>query len=113
MRLILSRIPDYEVVAEITADADLLPCLRDIKPDLILLDLELAGPEPQARLEQIRDEAPDAVIVGLSGRLEPQYVETLHGLDEFISKNEPANKVLMILKKYTPSPSTSQSDETV
>jgi DNA-binding NarL/FixJ family response regulator len=101
MRLILPRISGIEIVGEITSDADLVPGVRSTKPNLILLDVDLSGAQLEMRIAQIRCEMPRVIIVGLSGKHESGCGGRIDGLDEFISKSEPADKVLMILKKYT------------
>jgi len=106
MGLLLARMPEHELIAEVTSAAEVLPSVNRIHPDLILLDLDLPGLDLDALVTQLRRQAGKVIIVGMSGKPEQRRDKNLAGLDDFISKNEPADKVLTILHKWSTSQQT-------
>jgi two-component system response regulator DesR len=111
MGLLLARMPEHELIAEVTSAADVLPSVNRIHPDLILLDLDLPGLNLQAMVTQLRRQTGKVIIVGMSGKPEHIRDKDLAGLDDFISKNEPADKVLTILQKWSTSQQTTQTHD--
>src|SRR6185369_1217182 len=60
--------PDFEVVGEAaTVDETIQQC-RSLKPEVLLLSLNLPGQEPSAAIPAIRAELPSLRIVALSER---------------------------------------------
>ncbi|MDH5571184.1 MAG: response regulator transcription factor [Gammaproteobacteria bacterium] len=68
--------------------------------DLILLDLGLPGMSHLDALLALRKQAPDSLIVVLSGTEDHQMVEQVlrHGARGYITKSSPANVILHALK---------------
>lgn len=106
MRLLLARLPGHELVAELTRADEVAACAASTHPDMIMIDLDLPGLSVQPLLEQLREAIPGVIIVGLSGHTDPKHYGGLALLDEFIPKNEPANRILNLLGKYRSSKPT-------
>lgn len=54
--------PDVEIVAECDNGSDALECIRDLRPDLLFLDVEMPGPSGFQILEQVVDPSYTCVI---------------------------------------------------
>ena len=67
MRYALESEDGVEVVGEV-GDGDAAVLLAaDEQPDIVVLDLEMPGPRPEALLLALRQAAPDAALVTFSG----------------------------------------------
>lgn len=79
---------DFEVIGEATNGADAIQMIRDYQPDLILLDISMPILGGLEALPAIREVAPDAKIVVLSGfayaRFEP--LALAKGADAYLEK---------------------------
>ncbi len=66
LRAMLSTQPDFQVVAEATTGAEAVQQAAHLKPDVILLDLEMPELDGVAALQQVRAEDPAARIIILT-----------------------------------------------
>src|SRR5690606_29154569 len=60
---LLALEPDFEVVGEAASGAAALPLCREVAPDLVLLDLNMAGMNGIETLRQLRDAGCRALAV--------------------------------------------------
>lgn len=94
LRLLLEEEPGLSVVAE-TADAiGLLLAVAEKAPDLVLLDWELPGLPAAQLLRLLRYERPQLKIIALSVRPESNQAALEADIHDFVSKNEPAQRLL-------------------
>ncbi len=72
----LERQPQFQVIATVVENGDLLHTLKTDRPDLVLIGAHLQdGPLTGfARLQQVRTECPDLPFIMLLDRTEPQLV---------------------------------------
>ena len=72
----LERQPQFEVIATVVENGDLLAALQSSKPDIVLIGAHLQdGPLTGfARLHEVRAQFPDMAIIMLLDRSEPQLV---------------------------------------
>jgi DNA-binding NarL/FixJ family response regulator len=93
---------DSEILEAATGEEALLR-LRQHRPDLILLDLNLPGVGGLELLRRMRDEATDIRIVVLSMHAEPLYVRRAMelGASGYLSKNASADELLTAVRRVT------------
>ncbi|WP_067441850.1 response regulator transcription factor [Nocardioides jensenii] len=87
--------PDLEIVAEIGAGDLVLEAVREHRPDVALLDVEMPGLDGISATEQVRAEVPATrvLIVTTFGR--PGYLRRalLAGASGFVVKDTPASQL--------------------
>ena len=71
LQLILDREPDFEVVAEVGDVKSVKRQVRELQPDVLLLDLNMPGGSVLDAIPGLRTEAPGTAIVVLTMRDEP------------------------------------------
>jgi len=110
LRLLLEQEPELEVVGEAAEGETLLAQVASLHPDLVLLDWELpdaggAGamrsgePGSGARLSALlRQLYPGLWVVALSGRHEARRDAQAAGVDAFVSKGDPPERLLEALR---------------
>jgi DNA-binding NarL/FixJ family response regulator len=76
MRLALE--PDLEVVGAVSDPVHALPAVANLRPDVVLMDVKLAGPAGMANVEAIREQVPEAGIVVLAICGDPQTRSRAH-----------------------------------
>jgi DNA-binding NarL/FixJ family response regulator len=88
----LSKQPDIELVGTADRGSQLHDLAREKSPDVVLLDLGMAGEEfdPIAAVKTLLREHPEVRVVILTGELEPAYVKYLTdaGAKGYIFKND-------------------------
>ncbi|MBA3734392.1 MAG: response regulator transcription factor [Actinobacteria bacterium] len=78
----------FEVVGEASNGAQVLPLVRRLKPDLVLLDLRMPQMDGLSCLSKIRKEFPDMKVAILSATQDPSSIETAlkRGANAYIMK---------------------------
>ena len=118
LRLLLEQDPELSVVGEATEAEGLLAQVRAIRPDLVLIDWELPGMQAAnlstsvARAEfvpgkvegskhsghhllpALRALCPRLSVIALSGRPEARRAALAAGVDAFVSKGDPPDRLL-------------------
>jgi DNA-binding NarL/FixJ family response regulator len=94
-----SSVPCW-TIAEAWDSASALGLLREDAADVVLLDWELPGIEPEAMILAAR-ECGAGTIVAMSGRPEARRMSLECGADSFISKNEPPDLLVGVLRNRT------------
>jgi len=78
LRALLEKTPDIRLVAESRRGGDVMTLVRQVRPDVLLLDLFI---EPQfdalTVVRQLRADSPDLKVCLLSAHLEPSLVRDL------------------------------------
>jgi DNA-binding NarL/FixJ family response regulator len=102
LRHLLTSAMDSEILEAATGEEALLR-LRQNRPDLVLLDLNLPGIGGLELLRRMRDEATDTRIVVLSMHAEPLYVRRAMelGASGYLSKNASADELLTAVRRVT------------
>jgi DNA-binding NarL/FixJ family response regulator len=98
LRVLLERQPGLQVVGETSDTGDLLIQLSVTCPDLVLLSWELPGADEIDLLPAIRRICPKLPVIALSGRLEARQIATAAGVDAFVSKSEPPERLLAAIQ---------------
>ena len=97
LRALLERQSGFEVVAEGVDAQDLMAHAESSCPDLVLLDWELPGMAPRDLLIALRRYCPNVKIIALSGRVSARREAIDTGVDAFVSKGDPPEKLLSVI----------------
>ena len=98
LRVLLGQQPGLQVVSEAAGGEGLLAQARDSVPDLILMDWDLQGLPEAGGLEALRCACPSAHIVVLSNRPGARRATRDAGVDAFVSKGDPPERLLAVLR---------------
>lgn len=69
----LARLEGVAVVGEAAGAREAIPAILRLRPDSVLLDLNLYGPTGLDVLKAVRLEAPEIIFIVLTNHAEPQY----------------------------------------
>jgi DNA-binding NarL/FixJ family response regulator len=94
LRLLLEQEPGLSVVGEAAEAEDLLAQVEATQPDLVLLDWELPGLRTDDRLSALRTLCPRLKVIALSGRAGARRAALAAGVDAFVSKGDPPERLL-------------------
>jgi DNA-binding NarL/FixJ family response regulator len=89
VRLVFEENEDMELVGEVADGRELLPLLKRVEADVILLDVQLPGLDGLACLEALAEHHPDIKTAMLTAVEEPQVIESAfrRGADAYILKS--------------------------
>jgi DNA-binding NarL/FixJ family response regulator len=87
--LVFEETEDLELVGEVADGRDLIPLLKRVEADVILLDVQLPGLDGLACLEALAEQRIDAKVAMLTAIDDPQVVEAAfrRGADSYILKS--------------------------
>jgi two-component system nitrate/nitrite response regulator NarL len=94
LRVLLERQPGLKVVGEAADAQDLLHHTEKVHPDLVLLDWELSGRARGGLLPALREIRPQLVVIALSGRPEARKAALAAGANAFVSKTDLPERLL-------------------
>lgn len=94
LRILLERQPGLEVIGEAANGQDLLAKTSTLRPDLVLLAWELPGNCPGCLPARLHEAHPDLAVIALSGRPEAHGAALTAGVDAFVSKGDPPERLL-------------------
>jgi DNA-binding NarL/FixJ family response regulator len=98
LRTLLERQPGIEVVGEARNGPDLRGQIEPTRPDLVLLDWELPGESALDTLSNLRTMYPALRVIALSGRPEARQAALRAGVDAFVSKSDPPERLLSAIR---------------
>jgi DNA-binding NarL/FixJ family response regulator len=89
LRLVLGQESDFEVIGEARDGAEAVALLRDLRPDIVLLDLKMPHMDGEAAAREIRREGGETRVLILSGAdLDENVLDVLEaGIDGYVSKD--------------------------
>jgi len=92
---ILETYDDIEVVATLSNGRDAVDQIATLRPDVVLLDLNMPGITGLAATEMILERRPETLIVILSMHDSPEYISTAmsHGAKGYILKDVPTDEI--------------------
>jgi DNA-binding NarL/FixJ family response regulator len=94
LRALLERQSGFEVVAEGIDAQDLMAHAERSCPDVVLLDWELPGMAQRDLLTALRGYCPKVKVIALSGHVYARREAIDTGVDAFVSKGDPPEKLL-------------------
>ena len=105
MRLTIKRIlvnNNYEVIAELDNGNEVLAKYKELKPNLIILDLQIPGKSGQEVIKEIKSEDPKArIIVCTVEHHKEEIIKVLSmGVCAYILKPISENNFLEVIKKH-------------
>lgn len=88
LRAVIESAPDMAVLAEAGDGIEALEILRDKRPDIVLMDVEMPGMDGIEATRQIRSLFGSIKVIALSSHAEAYYTEKMRqaGAHGFISK---------------------------
>lgn len=98
LRALLQRQIDMEVLGEAANAQELIALAEHDCPDLMLIDCELPGRELPDLVDTLRGVCPDAMIIALSGRMDARPAAQKAGVDAFVSKGDPPERLLSAIQ---------------
>ena len=102
LRVLLEQQPALEVVGEADDSESLLKRTRSHCPDLVLLDWELPGITAVKALLALRRLCPTLGVIALSSRPEAHRAALDAGVDAFVSKADPPERLLAAVNNILP-----------
>ena len=100
IRLLLEQQLESNVVDEVNNAQELLDHVVNRCHDMLLLDWELPGSTPDRLLGTLRALCPDLFIIVLDSKPQTKRLALEAGANEFVSKNEPPEKLLASIKSH-------------
>jgi DNA-binding NarL/FixJ family response regulator len=100
LRVLLERQPGLTVVGEAANKEELLSQAIACQPDVTLLGWELPGKAQVDLLADLRRICPQSAIIALSSRLEARRLALEAGVDAFVSKSDPPERLMTALHRY-------------
>ena len=94
--LMLRSIPTFEIVAECGDGQLAVEMAKNVRPDIVLLDINMEPTNGFEVLKMIRKFSPASKIIGLSMRSEPAYAKKLLrlGAKGYVTKNSSRSEML-------------------
>ena len=101
LKVLLLRKKLMEIVGEAQNMASLMEQMLQREPDLILLDWELPGMTGLSSIAVLRDLNPGLTIIAMSGLPGVRQEALAAGVNGFIQKTEPPDRLLDLLKHFS------------
>src|SRR3954464_6257847 len=101
LRQLIDREPDFTVCGDAADAPEALRCIREIKPDLVIADLSLAGASGIDLIKTIKEQHEDLPVLVVSMHDELLYAERAlrAGAMGYVMKQEPAKTVKAAIRK--------------
>jgi DNA-binding NarL/FixJ family response regulator len=99
-RLLLERVEDVDVVGEAEDGEQALARVRDLRPDVALLDIRMPGLDGLSAARQVANEVPETKVIMLTTFDTEDYVrEALHaGASGFLLKSSPPERLVTAIR---------------
>lgn len=99
LKLLLEQESGISVAGEVTNYAELALQVKNIIPDLVLLDWELPGELGREFLNTIRRDYPSTRVVVLSSQPDIKKRALSGGATAFVSKEEPPERLISVIRR--------------
>ena len=101
LALLINREPDLMVCGEADDAQSATQAIVSLRPDLVILDISLGGPDGLELLKQIRTRNADLPVLVLSMHDETTYTERVlrAGANGYIMKEEATDRVLTAIRR--------------
>ncbi len=100
VRQTLERDEQFQVVAEVSDGKALLKAVAEVRPDVLLLDLEMPHGPAEHLISRVHTSSPSTRVLILSSHTEPRYLQPLVDLNisGFLIKEESPERLLQAVR---------------
>jgi len=98
IRLLLEQQSDWNIVDEVGNVQDLLNHIEYYCPDVLLLDWELVNLAAEKLIRKLHSLHPGIYTIVLDSNPQTRQLALKAGVDEFVSKNDPPERLLDAIK---------------
>jgi DNA-binding NarL/FixJ family response regulator len=97
----LSEIPEVEIMGHAQDVPEAIACIKDLNPDVVILDIRMPGGSGIDVLQDIKKEKQSPMVIVLTNYPYPQYRKKCLGLgaDYFFDKSTEFDKVTELFKQ--------------
>ncbi|MEQ8473862.1 MAG: response regulator transcription factor [Marinoscillum sp.] len=101
LKVLLSEAPEVEIVGTAGSGKELISLLRNMKPDVVLLDINMPDMNGIEALKQVKQIYPATKIIMLSTYTEQYLIELTrkNGANGYLAKTTPKEKLLEAIKQ--------------
>jgi len=101
LALALSSEPDLQCVGTAGSGAEAVAMVVELRPDVVIMDIEMPHSDGLAATRRLREVVPDLVIVVVTAHRDPQWVlrATQAGASAFVPKNGSLPEMLDVLRR--------------
>ncbi|MBN2100249.1 MAG: response regulator transcription factor [Dehalococcoidia bacterium] len=101
LKLLLEQDVGMVVSSEAKRGGDVLEQVKETCPDVIILDCDLPGLQIRDLLRAVRSVCPGVWVVAMCARSEARQAALSAGADAFVSKADPPQSLLDIIRQRT------------
>jgi DNA-binding NarL/FixJ family response regulator len=100
VRSLVEQQPDFEVVGEAADGRQAVAQCRELRPDVVLMDVVMPGLNGLEATRQIRQEVPETRVLALSMHVDKRYVLGMleAGASGYLAKDSPFDEVARALR---------------
>jgi len=100
IQAILESYDEIEVVATLSSGRQIIDCVEDLRPDVILLDLNMPDVGGLTACEIILERCPETKVLILSMHDSPEYISTAmnHGAMGYVLKDVPTDEIKLAIE---------------
>jgi len=93
--------PNLECVGRLPTAEDLIPEVERLKPDIVLLDIEMPGPDPFEAAADIKARFPQTKVIILSAYVRDHYISAAFkaGVWGYFCKSDDTNEIVRGIRK--------------
>lgn len=100
VQALVAREPDLVVAAEASNGWDIPDLVAVHQPDLLILDLNMPGPNPIHLIQSLRQASPDLAIIALTMHDDPEWVRgvLMAGASGYVLKDEASVELIQAIR---------------
>jgi DNA-binding NarL/FixJ family response regulator len=100
LRLLIEQATGHTIVAEVADAESLTTKIRETLPCLVLLEWELLKEKNSRLISSLKEDHPQMKVVVLSGQPNCRKTALNAGADDFVSKGDSPDRLIMMLNSY-------------
>lgn len=101
LRMRLEQTDDLEFVGRLPAADDLIPTVLDLRPDIVLLDIEMPGADPFDAARELQKQCPETRLIFFSAYVKDRYIDaaTNAGAWGYLSKSDEPGDIIEAIRQ--------------